>query len=100
MKVATAAAAAATPGADAVCDINQSQRFGVGGFVDVDRDGVDDRREHRGVGGVGGGVVLARTGFDAWVLALIGGVALLGGIAMLAGAVASRARSNSLPQDG
>jgi hypothetical protein len=71
-------------GADALCDINQSQRFGAGGFVDVDRDGVDDRREHRGVGGVGGGVVLARTGFDAWILALIGGIAVLGGIAMLA----------------
>jgi hypothetical protein len=70
-------------GADAVCDINQSQRFGAGGFVDVDRDGVHDRHERHGVGGLGG-VVLARTGFDAWILALIGGVAVLGGIAMLA----------------
>ena len=38
-------------------------------------------------GGVGGGsvhsVTLARTGFDAWVLALIGGVSLAGGLGLL-----------------
>src|SRR5215210_1245772 len=39
--------------------------------------------------GVGGGVAsvsnvgLARTGFDAWILALVGGVALAGGIGLL-----------------
>ena len=39
-----------------------------------------------GVSGVGGvqGVTLARTGFDAWVLALIGGVSLAGGLGLLA----------------
>ena len=39
-------------------------------------------------GGVGGGSVqsvsLARTGFDAWVLALLGGVSLAGGLGLLA----------------
>ena len=60
-------------------------------FVDRDGDGVDDRREHHGVhsvhgaGGHGvGSVTLARTGFDAWMLALLGGVALAGGIGLLA----------------
>src|SRR5215218_10041077 len=55
---------------------NDVERFGVGG-ADV-----------TGVGGVGGGgvqsVTLARTGFDAWVLALIGGLTLAGGIGLLA----------------
>ena len=39
-------------------------------------------------GGVGGGSVqsvsLARTGFDAWVLALLGGVSVAGGLGLLA----------------
>ena len=34
-------------------------------------------------GGVGG-VTLARTGFDAWALALLGGLSLAGGIGLLA----------------
>ena len=38
-----------------------------------------------GVGGGGvGGVTLARTGSDAWILALVGGVALAGGLGLLA----------------
>jgi len=38
-----------------------------------------------GVGGGGvGGVNLARTGSDAWILALVGGVALAGGLGLLA----------------
>jgi hypothetical protein len=28
-------------------------------------------------------VTLARTGFDAWMLGLVGGIAVIGGIAML-----------------
>jgi hypothetical protein len=78
-------------GADAVCDINQSQNFGAdrrfhGRGGDFDRHG----RVH-GVGGgfgVGGGgvhgVALARTGFEAWILAALGGLALAGGIGLLA----------------
>jgi hypothetical protein len=69
-------------GGDADCAIDQRQNFG-DTFVDRDGDGVNDRLEHRGVGHVGH-VGLARTGFDAWVLALIGGLAVIGGIAMLA----------------
>ncbi len=42
----------------------------------------------QGVTGVGGGgaqgVTLARTGFDAWVLAVIGGLSLAGGLGLLA----------------
>jgi LPXTG-motif cell wall-anchored protein len=37
-----------------------------------------------GVGGGVGGVTLARTGFDAWVLALIGGFSLAGGLGLFA----------------
>ena len=37
-----------------------------------------------GVGGGVGGVTLARTGSDAWILALVGGVALAGGLGLLA----------------
>ena len=82
-------------GGDANAEINQSQRFG-----DVDGDGDNDGRGHGdnngnghvrghggGVGGHGGGVggvTLARTGFDAWVLALLGGVSLAGGLGLLA----------------
>jgi hypothetical protein len=75
-------------GGDANCSIDQSQNFG-----DADRDGVNDRHGH-GHGGHGGharsGVVsvhnvgLARTGFDAWVLALVGGLAVAGGLGLLA----------------
>ena len=70
--------------ANALC--NQEQNF-----VDLNRNGVDDRNERRHVHGVGGdddvgvrSVTLARTGFDAWILALVGGIALAGGIGMLA----------------
>ena len=74
-------------GRDANAACNQEQNF-----LDVNRNGVNDRDEghHRGVGvsGVGGvgveSVTLARTGFDAWVLALIGGAALAGGLGLLA----------------
>jgi hypothetical protein len=74
-------------GRDANAACNQTQNF-----VDADRNGVNDRVEHRrhgvnGVTGVGGAgvhsVTLARTGFDAWALALVGGIALFGGIGML-----------------
>jgi hypothetical protein len=88
-------------GGDATCDIDQSQNFGGDTFVDADGDGVDDDNEgdhddveghgdddDDDVHGVGGGdvenVTLARTGFDAWVLALIGGVSLAGGLGLLA----------------
>ena len=83
-------------GDDANCTIDQSQSFGGDTFVDADGDGHDDDNGEGGGddddvtsagGGVGGGVesvTLARTGFDAWVLALIGGVALAGGLGLLA----------------
>ena len=79
-------------GDDANCEIDQSQSFGGDSFVDSDGDGVDDdddssgdvdhhgHSDHDGVQSV----TLARTGFDAWVLALVGGVALAGGLALLA----------------
>jgi LPXTG-motif cell wall-anchored protein len=90
-------------GRDANAAVNQSQNFSTGG-ANVHRGGGDfDNGHHRGVGGghvsgttvhgvgggggVGGGVggvTLARTGFDAWILALIGGAALAGGIGLLA----------------
>ena len=77
-------------GGNSNCSINQSQEqnivrgdVGVGG----DDDGVSgDDDGVTGDGGVGGGVesvTLARTGFDAWVLALVGGLALAGGLALL-----------------
>jgi LPXTG-motif cell wall-anchored protein len=85
-------------------DLNQSQTIRQGDtvnegdtFVDGDNDGVDDDNEgvgggnvtsfgHGGgnVGGGVGGVTLARTGSDAWILALVGGVALAGGLGLLA----------------
>ena len=83
-------------GGDANCAIDQSQRFGDvdgDGDNDGDHDGdgdVDHVSGHGGGhgGGVGGGgvqsVTLARTGFDAWVLALLGGVSLAGGLGLLA----------------
>ncbi len=79
-------------GGDAVCDINQEQNFGVGGHVRGhgrfhDRDhGVGGGAVH-GVGGIGGGVGgvrLAVTGFDAWILAALGGLSLAGGLGLLA----------------
>jgi hypothetical protein len=90
-------------GRDANCSIDQSQSFGGDTFVDSDDNGVDDDDDVNGEGGgdvdndndndnvtsggVGGGVnsvTLARTGFDAWVLALIGGLSLAGGLGLLA----------------
>ena len=64
-------------------------------FIDADGDGVDDDNdvEDNDVGdgfGVGGpvhgveSVSLARTGFDAWVLSLLGGAVLAGGVGLLA----------------
>jgi hypothetical protein len=88
-------------GGDASCSIDQSQSFGGDTFIsrgggDVDHDngdnGVGGVVHDRGVavgggqvvsGGVGGGVTLARTGFDAWVLALVGGVLIAGGVGLL-----------------
>ena len=83
-------------GRDANAACNQEQNFntqnvhrGVGaGDVDHDRvHGVGGGDvDVSGVGGGGGvqSVTLARTGFDAWVLALIGGAALAGGLGLLA----------------
>src|SRR5829696_6244791 len=85
-------------GRDANAACNQEQNFnssttvnrdGVGGG-DVDRfhgDDDDNDVDSVGVGGVGGGVggvTLARTGFDAWALALLGGLSLADGIGLLA----------------
>lgn len=82
-------------GDDANASIDQSQSFGGGGDVDVDNNGNNDNDNH-GVsddndvtssrGGVGGGVgsvTLARTGFDAWLLALLGGISITGGLGLL-----------------
>ena len=82
-------------GGDANCAIDQRQNFGVGGG-EGDRDHVRHGVSGHG-GGVGGGVggggvggggvqsvSLARTGFDAWVIALLGGVSLAGGLGLLA----------------
>jgi hypothetical protein len=85
-------------GRDANAACNQEQNFRSGG--DVNREGVgggdvdrfhgdgDNDVDSVGVGGVGGGgvggVTLARTGFDAWALALLGGLSLAGGIGLLA----------------
>jgi hypothetical protein len=40
--------------------------------------------QDQAVGGVGGGVPLAQTGFDAWIVALLGGLCLTGGLTALA----------------
>src|SRR5215218_9067775 len=90
-------------GRDANAAVNQQQNFSTGGANVTGRGG--DFRGHGhggrnfgqgggvgvrnfGVGGGGGGgvggVTLARTGFEAWILALIGGAALAGGVGMLA----------------
>lgn len=85
-------------GEDANAACNQEQNFrtnvqenGEGGNGHHGHGGDDNGEggDVHGVGGagVGGGVqsvTLARTGFDAWVLALLGGVALSGGVALLA----------------
>jgi len=76
-------------GRDANAACNQEQNFRSGGAVSGqgghghgnERVGV---RSVNGVGGGVSGVSLARTGFDAWVLAVIGGFALAGGLGMLA----------------
>jgi hypothetical protein len=92
-------------GRDANASVNQSQNFSTGGAAGVTSRGVGV--SSRGVSGVTsrgggvvttnrgggvvttnrggvGGVVLARTGFEAWILALVGGAALAGGIGLLA----------------
>jgi|SRR5829696_1777544 len=82
-------------GRDANAAVNQSQNFRTGGAGVSGRGGghvTTHGHVHGGgvssfgVGGGGnvGGVTLARTGFDAWVLALIGGAALAGGLGLLA----------------
>ena len=89
-------------GDDANANVEQEQNFG-GGDGDNDGEGGgdddNDGDDNDGVGGgddddynvtssgIGGGsesVTLARTGFDAWVLALLGGLSLAGGIGLLA----------------
>jgi hypothetical protein len=79
-------------GRDANAAVNQSQNFSTGG-VTVNRrvTGVTSRGFRTGVSGVGvsgvggvSGVTLARTGFDAWILALVGGAALASGLGLLA----------------
>jgi hypothetical protein len=75
-------------GRDANAACNQSQNFGGGAAVrtGVGRGVVGVRTGVSGVSRVGTvqGVTLARTGFDAWVLALIGGAAVAGGLGLLA----------------
>ena len=91
------------------CSIDQSQRVNTTNVNRFNRFGVGGGRVHGhghhgghvGHGGVGGGnvtsfghggghgggvggVTLARTGADAWILALVGGVALAGGLGLLA----------------
>jgi LPXTG-motif cell wall-anchored protein len=90
-------------GDDANASINQEQNFGGGGGDgdddgddgdhdgdgdDSDHDGDDDDvsggdDDHDGVGGGSESVELAETGFDAWILALVGGLALAGGLGIL-----------------
>jgi hypothetical protein len=85
-------------GDDAIAEVNQSQNFRTGGAVTHGRfHGHGHGRFHGGGvgggvgvrgGGVGGGGVggvgLAVTGFDAWIVALIGGGLLAGGLGLLA----------------
>ena len=84
-------------GRDANAACNQTQNFNAQRSVTSGAtsrgvtSGVTSRGVTSGVtsGGVGGGggvqaVTLARTGFDAWVLALIGGVSAAGGLGLLA----------------
>jgi hypothetical protein len=89
-------------GRDANAAVNQQQNFSTGGANVTGRGG--DFRGHGhggrdfgrgggvsgvGVSGVGGGggvggVTLARTGFEAWALALMGGLSVAGGLGLLA----------------
>jgi hypothetical protein len=88
-------------GRDANAAVNQSQNFSTGGANVRGRGGDFDNNGHGhghgGVGGAGvhgvggggvgggvGGVTLARTGFEAWAVALMGGAALAGGLGLLA----------------
>jgi hypothetical protein len=88
-------------GRDANAAVNQSQNFRTGGANvhgrggDFDNNGHGGGHGHGGVGGAGvhgvggggggvGGVTLARTGFEAWAVALMGGAALAGGLGLLA----------------
>jgi len=90
-------------GDDAIAEVNQTQNFQAGGAVVRDRGFVQGRVHGVGgrvggvggrvggvggrVGGVGGGVGgvgLAVTGFDAWILALVGGAVFAGGLGLLA----------------
>ena len=74
-------------GDDANCSIDQSQSFGGDSVVnDGDDSHSSDDVDHDGHSDDDGveSVTLARTGFDAWVLALVGGVAIAGGIGLLA----------------
>src|SRR5215218_2279194 len=85
-------------GRDANAAVNQSQNFSTGGAGVSGRGGGNVSGRNVGGGNVGGGhvhgggvggggvggVTLARTGFDAWVLALAGGAALAGGLGLLA----------------
>src|SRR5215210_2349774 len=82
-------------GRDANAAVNQQQNFSTGGANFRGRGGGDFRGHGHGVrnfgvgggggGGVGGvgGVTLARTGFEAWALALMGGLSVAGGLGLL-----------------
>ena len=86
-------------GRDANAAVNQQQNFSTGG-ANVHGRGGHHFRGHGGdvdghghggvssfgVGGGGGvgGVTLARTGFEAWALALMGGLSVAGGLGLLA----------------
>src|SRR5215211_2024838 len=77
-------------GRDANAAVNQQQNFSTGGANVTGRGGDFRGHGHGGRnfgqgGGVGvSGVGVASTGFEAWILALIGGAALAGGVGMLA----------------
>src|SRR5215211_882056 len=77
-------------GRDANAAVNQQQNFSTGGANVTGRGGDFRGHGHGGRnfgqgGGVGvSGVAVASTGFEAWILALIGGAALAGGVGMLA----------------
>ena len=93
-------------GRDANAAVNQSQNFSTGGaavsptvVTPSNVTGVTTRNvgvrtvtptvrsvgvRSVGVSGGVGGVSLARTGFDAWILALVGGASLAGGLGLLA----------------
>ena len=82
-------------GRDANAACNQEQNFNTNRQVVTGRGGdFDHDRVHGqgggnvGVSGVGGGgvggVTLARTGFEAWAVALMGGLSVAGGVGLLA----------------